>query len=36
MYLSKPATEDKTGCPFSGLAGYESLKEAGVIDDERL
>lgn len=36
FYLSRPADEGPVASPFSGLAGYTAMKEAGVIADERI
>jgi hypothetical protein len=33
MYLAAPAKEDPGPSPLSGLSGYDSVKEAGLIDE---
>ncbi|MBR1855945.1 MAG: hypothetical protein IJ803_02590 [Oribacterium sp.] len=34
MYLANPQSTPQKSSPLSGLCGYESLKEAGVIENE--
>ena len=34
FYLSKPVGEEPADSPLSGLAGYDSIKETGLIENE--